>query len=277
VSDRPPPLLAIFAHPDDESFRAGGTLALLARRGVHVYLLTATRGEAGSCGDPPLCTLEELPAVREAELHCACAALGIEPPRLLDYCDGTLSDVDDEQGAAHVLTAVRELRPQALLTWPPDGLSGHPDHAAVSRWTALAFEQAGALGPDAPAALYHLAVPRSVAQALGLAHLHAVPDEEITLAVDVTPVWEQKLAAIRCHCTQAGESPILTTSLERQRLFLGTEHFRRAALRASPETTSEQAKEWGRGEELDLLFHSDARSMSARAGHGPESGKELNT
>jgi len=64
----------------NESFRAGGTLARLARRGVHVYLLTVTRGEAGSCGDPLLCTLEELPAEREAELHCACAALGIEPP-----------------------------------------------------------------------------------------------------------------------------------------------------------------------------------------------------
>ena len=55
-------LLAVFAHPDDETFRPGGTLALLARGGVRVQVLTATRGEAGSCGDPPLCTPEELPS-----------------------------------------------------------------------------------------------------------------------------------------------------------------------------------------------------------------------
>ena len=223
-------LLAILAHPDDESFRAGGTLALLARRGVRVHLLTATRGEAGSCGDPPLCAPDELPAVREAELRCACAALGVEPPRLLDYCDGALSDVNEEQAVAQVVATIRELRPQALLTWPPDGLSGHPDHAAVSRWTALAFERANVLGPDAPTALYHLAVPRSVAQALGLAHLHTTPDEEITLAVDVTPVWKQKLSAIRCHATQLGASPMMQAPVEQQRRFFGTEHFVRAAV-----------------------------------------------
>jgi LmbE family N-acetylglucosaminyl deacetylase len=231
-------LLAVFAHPDDEAFRPGGTLALLAQRGVRVHALTATRGEAGARGGPPLCTPEQLPAVREAELRCACAALGIEPPHILDYRDGTLSDVGDEQGAARVLSAVRKLHPQVLITWPLDGLSGHPDHAAVSRWTALAFEQADALEPDAPSALYHLAVPRSVAQALGLANLHAVPDEEIALAVDVTPVWEQKIAAIRCHATQAGESPILVAPAERQRLFLGTEHFVRAAARQEQDCLS---------------------------------------
>lgn len=224
-------LLAVFAHPDDETFRCGGALALLARRGGRVQVLTATRGEAGSCGDPPLCTPDELPAVRERELRCACAALGIEPPRLLDYRDGTLAGVDEEEAVEQVLAVIRELRPQMLLTWPPDGLSGHPDHVAVSHWTASAFERAAALGPDAPAALYHLAVPRSVTEALGLTHLHAIPDEEVTLAVDVMPVWEQKLAAIRCHRTQADGSPILAAPEDQQQLFLGVEHFRRAAAR----------------------------------------------
>ena len=63
--DRPHVLLAVFAHPDDESFRCGGTLALLAQRGIQVHLLTATRGEAGSCGEPPLCLIEKLGVVRE--------------------------------------------------------------------------------------------------------------------------------------------------------------------------------------------------------------------
>jgi len=230
-----PVVLAVFAHPDDVTFRCGGMLALLARYGVRVQVLTATRGGAGSCGDPPLCTPGELPTVRERELRCACVALGIEPPRLLDYRDGTLAEVDEEEAVEQVLAVIRELRPQVLLTWPPDGLSGHPDHMAVSRWTALAFEQTGALGQDAPVALYHLGVPRSVAEALGLSHLHAIPDKEVTLTVDVTPVWEQKLAAIRCHRTQLGGSPILAAPPERQRLFLGVEHFQRAMAREGPD------------------------------------------
>jgi LmbE family N-acetylglucosaminyl deacetylase len=225
-------VLAIFAHPDDESFRCGGTLALLARRGVRVQVLTATRGDAGSRGDPPLCRANELAAVRESELRNACAALGIEPPLFLDYLDGALANVDEKEATAQVLAIIQELRPQVLLTWPPDGLSGHPDHVAVSRWTSLAFQRAAALGPDAPAALYHLAVPRSVAEALGLSQLHDVPDEQVSLTVDVGPVWEQKLAAIRCHRTQAGGSPILAASEEKQRLFLGREHFVRAETRA---------------------------------------------
>lgn len=229
-------LLAVFAHPDDEVFRCGGTLALLAQRGVKVHLLTATRGQGGSCGDPPICTPEELPAVREGELRCACAALGIAPPRLLDYGDGALADVDEQEGAAQVLLVIKRLRPQVLLTWPPDGLSGHPDHMAVSRWTRLAFERAGTLGRDVSDALYHLAVPRSVAEALGMTQLRALPDDEISLAVDVTSVWEQKMAAIRCHRTQSGSSPILRAPPERQRLFLGQEHFYRSETRVAHDT-----------------------------------------
>jgi LmbE family N-acetylglucosaminyl deacetylase len=66
-------VLAVFAHPGDETFRCGGTLALLARCGVRAQVLTATRGQAGSRGDPSLCTPDEFPAMRENELRCACA------------------------------------------------------------------------------------------------------------------------------------------------------------------------------------------------------------
>jgi LmbE family N-acetylglucosaminyl deacetylase len=149
---------------------------------------------------------------------------------LLDYRDGTLSDVEDEEGAHRVLAAVQEIRPQVLLTWPPDGLSGHADHMAVSRWTSLAFQRADS---PAPLALYYLAVPRSLAQALGLSHLHAVADEEVSLSVDVAAVREHKLAAIHCHRSQVNSSPILSAPEEKQRLFLGTEHFRLAADRPS--------------------------------------------
>ena len=218
-----PALLVVLAHPDDESFRCGGTLALLARRGVRVNVLTATRGQAGSCGDPPLCRPDELPAVRECELRCACAALGIEPPVLLDYEDGHLSAADSHVIVAQVLDAADRLRPQVMLSFGPDGLSGHPDHIAIGQFAAQAFRFA-----DDVIALYTPAVPQSLATALSMNHLRAVPDEAITLRVDVSPVWESKLAAIRCHATQASSSLITRAPVERQRAFLGTEHFVRA-------------------------------------------------
>jgi LmbE family N-acetylglucosaminyl deacetylase len=219
-------LLAVFAHPDDETFRPGGTLALLARQGVRVQVLTATRGQAGSRGDPPLCAPEELPALRERELRCACAALGIQPPILLDYQDGHLSEADPERIVSEILAVVREVRPQMILTYGLDGISGHPDHIAIGRFAAEAFRRAGDV-----VALYTIAVPRSLAETLGMTQIHTVPDEAITLTVDVSAVWDAKMAAIRCHRTQLGESPILRASSEKQHLFLGIEHFQRTLFR----------------------------------------------
>jgi N-acetylglucosamine malate deacetylase 2 len=226
-------LLAVFAHPDDETFRCGGTLALLAQRGVRVHVLTFTRGQAGSCGQPPVCTQEDLGVIRTAELRCSCQALGLEPPVVLDYEDGALERVSREEGAAQIFALIQTVRPQVLLTWPLHGLSGHPDHVAVSQWTSTAYQQAVEAGLDDLAALYHLAVPDSIARELGMKQLHTLPDEEVTLTVDVESVWEQKMAAIACHRTQAGESPILSAALERQKLFLGTEHFQRVIDRQS--------------------------------------------
>ncbi len=232
-------LLAVFAHPDDETFRCGGTLALLSRRGVRVQILTATRGQAGSCGDPPLCSSAELPAVREAELRCACKALNLLPPILLDYEDGELEKADLKQLAAQILQAVKETRPQVILTFGADGLSGHPDHIAIGLAAAEAFRRA-----EDVSALYSLAVPRSLAETLSMKQICAVPDEAIALTVDVSSVWEDKMSAIRCHCTQLGESPILSAPESRQRLFLGTEHFCLSASRPAPDGKISNLQEW---------------------------------
>jgi LmbE family N-acetylglucosaminyl deacetylase len=219
-------LLAIFAHPDDETFRPGGTLALLAKQGVCVEVLTFTHGEAGSCGDPPLYTPEELPAVRARELQCACAALDIQPPRLLDYADGHLQEADSEVMVAHILSIASEIKPQVLLSFGPDGLSGHPDHIAVGQWAFEVFLHAGET-----AALYTVTVPRSLAQKMDMRQVHPVPDEAIALTVDVSSVWETKRAAMRCHATQLSSSPMMNAPEERQRLFFGREDFVRAASR----------------------------------------------
>jgi LmbE family N-acetylglucosaminyl deacetylase len=219
-------LLAVFAHPDDESFRPGGILALLAAAGVRVTLLTATRGEAGDCGDPPLCRPEDLPALREKELRCACAALGIESLRLLDYRDGCLGEVDPEQLTARIFETAQEVHPQVMLSFGPDGLSGHPDHIAIGRYAAEAFRRAREV-----AALYTVAIPRSLAERLGMGRVRPVPNESIAVAVDVSSVWETKLAAIRCHATQLSSSPMMRAPVEKQRAFFGVEYFVRAAVR----------------------------------------------
>lgn len=222
-------LLAIFAHPDDETFRPGGTLALLAARGVEVHLVTATRGQAGSRGEPPLCTPGELPDVRERELRCACEALGLQPPRLLDFEDGRLAAVDGDTLVAAVLSALAGIEPQVFFTFGPDGLSGHPDHIAVGRAAQEAYARCPGL-----AAYYTVAVPVSVASRLGLGQVRPIPDEAIALSVDVGAAWESKKAAMACHATQWSATPWLHAGPERQRAFFGREYFARPDVR-SPE------------------------------------------
>lgn len=222
-----PRLLALFAHPDDETFRAGGTLALLARRGFRIQTLTATRGQAGSCGEPQLCSPADLPAVREVELRCACKALGIEPPIILDYQDGHLAKANRDAILADILAAVDKVRPSVLLSFGLDGLSGHPDHIALANYTFEIYR-------DTPAiqAIYTMAVPESLAVALKMDQIQALPDEQITLVLDVSQAWDAKMAAIRCHATQLSSTPILGKPLEQQRLFLGKEYFVKRAARS---------------------------------------------
>ncbi len=106
------------------------------------------------------------------------------------------------------------------MTFGADGLSGHPDHIAIGLAAAEAFRRAKDVS-----ALYTVAVPRSLAESLGMKQIRAVSDEAIALTVDVSSVWDAKMSAIRCHRTQSGESPILDAPKAKQRLFLGMEHF----------------------------------------------------
>jgi LmbE family N-acetylglucosaminyl deacetylase len=223
-----PTLLAVFAHPDDESYRAGGTLAMLASKGVDIQVITATRGERGIPTIPP----SEAKVIREKELRCACRVLGFLPPRFLDYPDGELSSIDEIEAVAYLTGLIRELQPDFLLTWPPSGISGHEDHQVISEWTRKSFLQAANpaylaenLTPHAVPAFYYLALSHSVAEAVGFHDLHSIPDEEISLNQDVRTIWDQKMSAIHCHRSQIDHSPIMKMDQTQQEIFLGKEQF----------------------------------------------------
>lgn len=218
-------LMALFAHPDDESYRAGGLLALLAQNGVRVHVITATRGEAGSTGVSPVYTPEQFANLREKELQCACQALNLQQPIIWEYPDGQLADYDPEIIIQRILLLMQAIQPQVVLSFGPDGLSGHPDHIAMGNAAAVAFHRY-----RQASALYQLAVPISVAQSLGMRQIRGVADSQISFAVDVTSVWDVKMKAIHCHATQIASSPIMMQSEERKRQFLGFEHFVRAAV-----------------------------------------------
>jgi LmbE family N-acetylglucosaminyl deacetylase len=119
--------MAVFAHPDDEAFGTGGTLSKYAAEGCDVTLVTATRGEAGEIAEPELATSADLPLVREQELRSACEIYGIHPPRFLDYADGLLPIVHQGQAVGKVVQLIRELKPQVVITFGPDGIYGHYD------------------------------------------------------------------------------------------------------------------------------------------------------
>ena len=223
-------LLVVTAHPDDESFGPGGTLARCADLGARIVLLCATRGEAGKAGDPPLCGPEDLPRVREEELRQAAAVLGIAEVRFLGYVDRQVEQADQEELTARLAQAMEEWRPAAVVTMPPGGISGHADHRAVCRATTRAFFLARRAA-GLPTALYYWTLPADRIRAIrGQGPAHPL-DAARTTVVDVSATLDRKIAAIRCHRTQLAEMPILAATPAAQRRFLGGEYFQRAATR----------------------------------------------
>lgn len=130
----PHDLLLLLAHPDDESFLAGGTVACLAAEGRPAGLVCATRGQAGSLGDPPLATRNTIAQVREGELRDACAVLGLDLVALLDYDDRRLGEADPEAIRRTLVGHLRREQPRVVVTFDPNGVTRHPDHIAISRF-----------------------------------------------------------------------------------------------------------------------------------------------
>ena len=175
-----PTILAVLAHPDDESFGMGGTLAYYAQKGYEVYLVCATRGEAGTVDEEFFQNYDSISALREAELRCAAENLGLTGVHILDYRDSGMPDTSEnnhpnalinhsvEEVAGQVVQYIRKIKPDIVLTFDPLGGYRHPDHIHIQKATTLAFEKAnevsfhsGAFSPYQPRALYYHLFPRN--------------------------------------------------------------------------------------------------------------------
>ncbi len=140
---KPPRILGVFAHPDDEVFVAGGTLAKYAAEGSEIMVVSATKGQAGQIRDASIATRRTLGAVREKELHLSSQLLGARHSVCWDYGDGMLDQLDQHVLVRDVVRVIREFRPDIVLAFGPDGGYGHPDHIVTSLATTEAVHRAG--------------------------------------------------------------------------------------------------------------------------------------
>jgi len=237
-------VVAVVAHPDDESLIAGGTLALAAAAGAETGVVSLTRGECGPIATPALATPETLGDVREDELRAAGRALGVSWTTCLRHPDGEVADVETDGAADELVALLQPAEPRAVLTFGPEGLYGHADHVAARQIAGLAVERLQEQAPRRSVCLYEAAWPTDTMPALAAAATAAglgadlwgieaaafgSPNVTPTLVLDVRSVLGQKLAALRAHRTQIGPGHLLASLPDTlAELFLDTESWRRA-------------------------------------------------
>ncbi len=248
-------LLAVFAHPDDESLACGGLLAGCAEFGARVTLVCATRGERGPRGHVAPNGTTPLRDVRALELAEAARILGVAEVILLDHADGYLPWVEASRLELEIRDVIARVRPDVVITFGADGLYWHPDHIAIHHRTTTAV---ASFGDEAPA-LYYVTMPRGAMRRV-LNNVARDEDQPApapfgitdpdafgvlaappTLVVDVSAFAARKLAALQCHQSQlvTGGPVSSMTETDAVRLF-GTEHFHRAAVGSSAESFLER-------------------------------------
>jgi LmbE family N-acetylglucosaminyl deacetylase len=203
-------LLGVWAHPDDETYLSAALMHRVVASGGRVVLICATRGERGT--DDPGLDPRRLAARRERELRTAMAQLGVHDVRVLGHPDGACADVDDVEVVPVLIDTMRSLQPDLVVTFGPDGITNHPDHRAVSRWTTTAWLGAG---EHRDRSLLYATMTRSFVER----HQRHYP--EIPLTMEEPPIWTpesevamriepdsderaRKRAALRAHESQIG-------------------------------------------------------------------------
>ena len=267
-------ILSVLAHPDDESFGMGGTLAKYASNGINVHLICATRGEAGEVDPEFLEGYSSIADLRVDELNCAVKELGVEPVHMLDYRDSGMTGSADNENpralinapldhvAGEIAEIIRKVKPQAVLTFDPIGGYRHPDHIFIHKAATKAFQLAGDPtfesdhSPYQPITLFYHTIPRHFIRFnVGLLRLLGKDpskygknkDIDLTqMAMDEFPVHarirydevkEKKAAAAACHASQGGQG--LTRGLMHWLSWLLGARSADQFMQAYPEPTSD--------------------------------------
>jgi LmbE family N-acetylglucosaminyl deacetylase len=208
-------VLGVWAHPDDETYLSGGLMALARRARERVVCVSATYGERGT-DDPVAWPPDRLARTRALEVAAAMAVLGVDDHRFLGFEDGTLAGVDPLAGADVIARLLDDVQPDTMVTFGPEGMTGHPDHRAISRWVTRAWRRAG--GSDTGVRLLHAAKTDAFADAFADVHDALsifgpglplrTPVDQLALALDLDDeLVDVKLAALRAQATQV--APVL--------------------------------------------------------------------
>ncbi len=257
-------LLSVLAHPDDETFGTGGTLALYARRGVSVHLVCGTRGEVGEMPAEMMKGFTTAAEVRETELRCAAQMLGLRGVYFLGYRDSGMPGSPDNQHpmaltaqptekvAAKIVSHIRRIKPHVVITFDPIGGYFHPDHIAIHKATVLAFELSGkkefadpeGLPPFSPNRLFFQTINRSFLKAAmfllrlsgkdphkfgknGDIDMVAIVNQNFPIhaRINYREVSDLRDRASACHESQGGKEMAKGTQKWLQRFFQSTELF----------------------------------------------------
>jgi LmbE family N-acetylglucosaminyl deacetylase len=192
------------AHPDDETFIAGGTIAKYAAAGIEIGVVCATRGQRGKTGD--VCSRENLASVREAELRDAARILGIRRLEILDYEDRDLASAPADEIRRAMVAALRRQRPRIAISFDPNGMNLHTDHIAISRFAADAVAAAADSRWYPETGEPHMVermlwcAPETVYQLGRMDNVASLPG--IDFLIDTSPYRDKKTAALQAHRTQ---------------------------------------------------------------------------
>lgn len=241
-------LLAIFPHPDDETLGLGPTLAKYSAEGIETYLVCATRGERGWNGpeeeDPGL---EALGRIREKELRCAAENLGLREVTFLDYIDGDVDKANPQEIIAKIVTHIRRIRPQVVVSFSYEGNYGHPDHIALTQFTAAALICAADASYHDPseqkayraAKFYHMVDSKTAVDVIretvgeikmtidGVERNHIGWDDwAITSRIEASAYFDMVWKAVLCHKSQlAGYGPLVEQPKETLLKVFGVGNF----------------------------------------------------
>jgi len=190
-------ILAVFAHPDDESFGPAGTLVKATKDGHTVSLLTLTQGESGSLGISKYLSSAKLAKRRSLELKCAAKKLGIQHYQIHNLSDNNLQYIPEQIGIDIIINEINRFKPDILITYHENTISGHPDHLVVTKWTYNAVKSL-----QYPPTLFYYGLDQRQTSMVTFTDLIPISDHEITHRVNIENFIDEKIAAIHCHKTQ---------------------------------------------------------------------------